>query len=111
MKRISDLMTRDVLAVAPEDTLGEAAQKMVERKVGSAVVMDFGRLIGILTERDLMRATAGRTHRGHRHGRNLRPRQWMAATRQSLVPIGRMSSHRSWNRGRSGPSSVSRTSE
>ena len=26
MKRIGDLMTRDVLAVAPEDTLGEAAQ-------------------------------------------------------------------------------------
>src|SRR5256885_15166786 len=62
MKRIGDLMTRDVLAVAPEDTLGEAAQKMVDRKVGSAVVMDFGRLIGILTERDLMRATAGRAH-------------------------------------------------
>src|SRR5947209_20565461 len=62
MKRIGDLMTRDVLAVAPEDTLGEAAQKMVERGVGSAVVMDFGRLIGILTERDLMRATAGQSH-------------------------------------------------
>src|ERR671935_72717 len=38
-------MTRDVLAVAPEDTLGEAAQKMVERGVGSAVRTDFGRPI------------------------------------------------------------------
>ena len=42
MKRIGDLMTRDVLAVAPEDTLGEAAQKMVERGVGSAVVIATG---------------------------------------------------------------------
>jgi CBS domain-containing protein len=74
MKRIGDLMTRDVLGVAPEDTLGEAAQKMVERGVGSAVVMDFGRLIGILTERDLLRATAGRTHSSE-----ARVREWMTA--------------------------------
>jgi CBS domain-containing protein len=75
MKRLGDVMTRNVLAVAPEDTLGEAAQKMVERGVGSAVVLDFGRLIGILTERDLMRATAGRTHSSE-----ARVREWMTAS-------------------------------
>jgi CBS domain-containing protein len=74
MERLGDLMTRDVLAVAPEDTLGEAAQKMVERGVGSAVVMDFGRLIGILTERDLLRAVAARTHSSE-----ARVREWMTA--------------------------------
>ena len=74
MERLVDLMTRDVLAVAPEDTLGEAAQKMVERGVGSAVVMDFGRLIGILTERDLLRAVAARTHSSE-----ARVREWMTA--------------------------------
>jgi CBS domain-containing protein len=47
---------------------------MVERGVGSAVVTDFGRLIGILTERDLMRATAGRTHSSE-----ARVREWMTA--------------------------------
>jgi CBS domain-containing protein len=81
MKQIGDLMTRDVLAVAPEDTLGEAAQKMVDRKVGSAVVMDFGRLIGILTERDLMRATAGRTHSSE-----ARVREWMTSDPITLAP-------------------------
>jgi CBS domain-containing protein len=74
VKRLADVMTKDVLAVAPEDTLGEAAQKMVERGVGSAVVLDFGRLIGILTERDLLRATAGRTHSSE-----ARVREWMTA--------------------------------
>jgi CBS domain-containing protein len=74
VQRLGDLMTRDVLTVAHEDTLGEAAQKMVERGVGSAVVTDFGRLIGILTERDLMRATAGRTHSSE-----ARVREWMTA--------------------------------
>ena len=65
-------MSRDVLAVAPEDTLGEAAQKMVERGVGSVVVKDYGRLIGILTERDLLRAVAGRVHTSE-----ARVREWM----------------------------------
>ena len=74
MKRLGDVMTKEVLAVAPEDTLGEAAQKMVALDVGSAVVLDFGRLIGILTERDLMRATAGRTHSSE-----ARVREWMTA--------------------------------
>ena len=59
---VSDLMTRDVLTVEPSDTLGEAAQKMSERGVGSVVVSDFGRMIGILTERDVMKAVAGRVH-------------------------------------------------
>src|ERR687888_449647 len=74
MTALSELMAADVLAVAPEDTLGEAAEKMVARGVGSAVVTDFGRLIGILTERDLMRATAGRTHSSE-----ARVREWMTA--------------------------------
>src|SRR5881275_2009445 len=81
VERLSDLMTRDVLAVAPEDTLGEAAQKMVERGVGSAVVMDFGRLIGILTERDLLRAVAARTHSSE-----ARVREWMTADPITLPP-------------------------
>jgi CBS domain-containing protein len=72
MATLSDLMTSDVLAVAPEDTIGEAAQKMVDREVSSAAVLDFGRLIGILTERDLTRAVAGRTHSSE-----ARVREWM----------------------------------
>jgi len=65
-------MTPDPVTVAPEDTVGEAAQKMVERGIGSAVVSDFGRLVGILTERDLLRAVAARTHSSE-----ARVREWM----------------------------------
>jgi CBS domain-containing protein len=74
MTAVSEFMTKDVLAVAPEDTIGEAAQKMVEARVSSVVVSDFGRLIGILTERDLTRAVAGRTHSSE-----ARVREWMTA--------------------------------
>jgi CBS domain-containing protein len=57
---LRDVMSRDLLTVAPEDTLGEAAEKMAGRNVGAALVMDAGRLVGILTERDLLAAVAGR---------------------------------------------------
>lgn len=65
-------MTHDLVAVAPEDTLGEAAQRMADDNVGSAVVLDHGRLIGIVTERDLLRAMAGRVHPS-----DARVREWM----------------------------------
>lgn len=74
MTQIGELMSRDVVAVAPEDTLGETAQKMNDARVGSAVVLDHGRLIGILTERDVLRAVAGRVHSS-----DARVREWMTA--------------------------------
>ena len=67
-------MTTEVLTVAPEDTIGETAQKMVELGVSSAVVSDYGRMIGIVTERDLTRAVAGRVHTSE-----ARVREWMTA--------------------------------
>jgi CBS domain-containing protein len=72
MSSVGELMTRDVLSVAPEDTIGEAAEKMAEANVGSVVVSDYGRLIGILTERDLLKAVAGRVHSSE-----ARVREWM----------------------------------
>src|SRR5207237_5984910 len=81
MSTLSDLMTSDVLTVAPEDTIGEAAQKMVDREVSSAAVSDYGRLIGILTERDLTRAVAGRTHSSE-----ARVRGWMTPDSVRLGP-------------------------
>jgi CBS domain-containing protein len=71
---VGEMMVTDVLSVAPEDTIGEAAQKMVDRGVGAAVVLDYGRLIGIFTERDLMRAVADRVHSSE-----ARIREWMTA--------------------------------
>ena len=80
MTTIRELMTGDVLTVAPEDTIGETAQKMVERKVSSAVVSDYGTLIGIVTERDLTRAVAGRVHTSE-----ARVREWMTANPVTLT--------------------------
>jgi CBS domain-containing protein len=57
---LRELMSRDLLTVVPEETLGEAAEKMAGKGVGAALVMDAGRLVGILTERDLLAAVAAR---------------------------------------------------
>lgn len=51
-------MSRNLLTVPPEQPLAEVAQRMVERDVGAVIVMDAGRLAGILTERDVLRAVA-----------------------------------------------------
>ncbi|HWD07919.1 MAG TPA: CBS domain-containing protein [Actinomycetota bacterium] len=47
-----------VLTARPDQTLEQAAQEMVERKVGAAVVLVQGTVVGIVTERDVMRAVA-----------------------------------------------------
>jgi CBS domain-containing protein len=51
-------MSRDLLTVAPGDSLSEVAQRMVDRDVGAVLVMDGAELAGILTERDVLRAVA-----------------------------------------------------
>ncbi len=51
-------MSADLLAVAGSITLADAARQMHERRVGAVVVLDGERLVGILTERDVLRAVA-----------------------------------------------------
>jgi signal-transduction protein with cAMP-binding, CBS, and nucleotidyltransferase domain len=56
---VRDAMTNPVLMVGPEHTLRQVAQRMSQRRVGSAVVTDpESEGIGILTERDLLNAIA-----------------------------------------------------
>ena len=62
MGTLADVVKPDFLTVAPEDTLGEVAERMTQKNVGAVVVKDHGRLIGILTERDMLRAMAARVH-------------------------------------------------
>src|ERR1700751_166819 len=65
MATVADLMVRDVLTVEPSDTIGEAAEKMNAANVGAVVVMeDMVRIVGIVTERDLLRARAARARAG-----------------------------------------------
>jgi CBS domain-containing protein len=74
MGTLAEVVRPNFITVAPEDTLGEVAEKMTTQNVGAVIVKDHGRLIGILTERDMLRAMAARVHTSE-----ARVRQWMTA--------------------------------
>ena len=48
-------MSKALVRVASEDSIESAAERMSGRRVGSALVFDGERLVGILTERDVLR--------------------------------------------------------
>ncbi len=52
---VAEIMSTQVITVAPEDDLMDAAQFMLEEKVGSLPVVEGGRAVGIITETDLLR--------------------------------------------------------
>jgi CBS domain-containing protein len=52
--KLKDVMTRNVEVIRPEATLMEAARIMKEKNVGSLPVCDGDRLLGIITDRDLV---------------------------------------------------------
>jgi CBS domain-containing protein len=58
MPLVADHMTRSLLVVSADATLGEAAARMAERAVGAVVVLEGESIAAILTERDVMRAVA-----------------------------------------------------
>ncbi len=81
MGTLSDIVKPNFITVAPEDTLGEVAERMTRQNTGAVIVKDFGRLIGILTERDMLRAMAARVHTS-----DARVRQWMTADPVTAEP-------------------------
>jgi acetoin utilization protein AcuB len=55
---VSQVMTKNVITVTPEGDPREAAAVMLEHKIGALPVLDGQRLVGIVTETDLLRAYA-----------------------------------------------------
>ena len=55
VRSISKNKGKPVIGIAPDQPLSEAVGLMVENRFGSLVVMENDQLIGIITERDLMR--------------------------------------------------------
>ena len=51
--KVSDVMTRDVQTVRPDQPVQEAASFMLSVDAGSIPVSDGGRLVGMITDRDI----------------------------------------------------------
>ena len=55
---VGEIMTKAVITVGPRREVSEAAVLMLEHKIGALPVLEDGRLAGIVTETDLLRALA-----------------------------------------------------
>lgn len=61
--RVEEAMVQDVFTVSPETPVGEAIETMIDRKVGSAVVCNGERVIGVFTTIDALTALRDRLAR------------------------------------------------
>ncbi len=61
---VKEAMTGDVLTTSPETPAREAAHVMIENKVGCLPVVVEGKLLGIITEADFVRAAVGSDDEG-----------------------------------------------
>jgi len=81
MARLEDIMSRDVFTIEGHTPVSEAAGAMVKGRIGSALVMQGTMLLGIVTERDVLRAAAS--------GTDLRASpvsEWMTRDAQTASP-------------------------
>ncbi len=60
---VSDVMTQASITDSPADTLRSAAEWMWRQQTGSLMVMEDDKLVGVITERDILKAAA--------HGRDI----------------------------------------
>ena len=58
--RVRDLMSRHLVAVSPDDSLAVLAQRFMERHIHRVLVVEHGRLVGIVSALDLVRLFADR---------------------------------------------------
>jgi CBS domain-containing protein len=77
--KVSDVMTRGVLSLAPNDTMLKAARLMMRYGVSGFPVLERGKLVGILTQGDFLRRAELATER--------------ARAPSSEAPVGELAEH------------------
>jgi len=51
---VADVMTREPVTARPDETLFNCAKKMVRRKVGSLLLVENGKLVGFISQKDIL---------------------------------------------------------
>ncbi len=63
--KVAEIMSRSVRSIGPTESVADAARLMAEHDVGALPVEDSGRLVGIVTDRDIaVRGVAAGLHHG-----------------------------------------------
>jgi CBS domain-containing protein len=55
IKQLLDEKGRDIWSIKPEDTVFDAIKRMAEKRIGALIVLENGKLVGIISERDYAR--------------------------------------------------------
>jgi acetoin utilization protein AcuB len=58
---VETVMSRGVVTLAPDDTLATASALMVEKGIRHLVILEKGRVVGVLSERDLLQRAFARS--------------------------------------------------
>jgi acetoin utilization protein AcuB len=53
---VKEIMTKKVIAVTPETPIAEAARLLLNRRIGALPVLKNEKVVGIITETDMIRA-------------------------------------------------------
>jgi CBS domain-containing protein len=56
LKSVTEIMTTDIVDVAPEITVAQALERMVAKRISCVVILQNRKAIGILTEKDILRS-------------------------------------------------------
>jgi CBS domain-containing protein len=56
LREVLEHKGRKVYSCTPDESLEEVVHRLVEHNIGSLVVLEHGRMVGIITERDILRA-------------------------------------------------------
>ena len=81
MVALVEVMSKEVVTLPPDSTVSEAARVMVRGGFGSVVIVQGRMLLGILTERDVLRAAAEEDDL-----RAARVDQWMTEDPDTALP-------------------------
>lgn len=67
--KVKEMMKSSVLTITPDSPVEEAAMRMLDNSIGSLPVVDSGKVVGIISDRDIFRVLVditGVRHGGHR---------------------------------------------
>jgi len=60
--KVGDIMTRDFVSVSPDTNIQDCAKIMIKKRVGSLIIKENNRLLGLLIERDIIWAMTKKSY-------------------------------------------------